>query len=204
LTNKSNRVNIACVSEVANTLKEKINHGGTYFMAWQIDVSHSSVGFAVRHMVISTVRGHFNTFSGTLNIDEANPAHSWVEAEVDAASIDTRDANRDNHLRAADFFDVENYPKITFKSTSVEKNGDDYQVIGDLTLHGVTKAVAFDVEYSGIIKDPYGLNRAGFTATSKISRKEFGITFNGVLETGGAMVGDEVKLTLDFEAVSQS
>ena len=172
-------------------------------MSWTIDTTHSTVGFAVRHMVISTVRGHFNTFNGTLNIDEANPTNSWVEAEVEAASIDTRDANRDNHLRSADFFDVENFPKITFKSTSVEKNGDNSKVIGDLTLHGVTKPVAFDVEYSGIIKDPYGLNRAGFTATSKISRKEFGITFNGLLETGGAVVGDEVKLTLEFEAISQ-
>lgn len=172
-------------------------------MAWNIDTTHSTIGFAVRHMLISTVRGHFNTFSGTLNIDEANPANAWVEAEVEVASIDTRDANRDNHLRSADFFDVENFPKITFKSTSVEKNDDDYKVIGDLTLHGVTKPVAFDVEYSGIIKDPYGLNRAGFTATSKISRKEFGITFNAVLETGSAMVSDEVKITLDFEAISQ-
>jgi polyisoprenoid-binding protein YceI len=139
-----------------------------------------------------------------LNIDEANPANSWVEAEIDASSIDTRDAGRDGHLRTADFLDVENFPKITFKSTKVEPTGgNEYNIIGDLTLHGVTKPVVLKAEYSGTIKDPYGLNRAGFEAHTKISRKEFGIAMNPLLETGGAVVGDEVKVDLDLEAVTQ-
>jgi polyisoprenoid-binding protein YceI len=155
-------------------------------------------------MMVSTVKGHFNVLSGTLNIDEANPANSWVEAEIDAASIDTRDTNRDNHLRAADFLDVEKFPKITFKSTKVEPAGDnEYNIIGDLTLHGVTKPVVLKTEYSGTIKDPYGLKRAGFEAHTKISRKEFGIAMNPLLETGGAVIGDEVKIDLDLEAVTQ-
>jgi polyisoprenoid-binding protein YceI len=172
-------------------------------MAWTIDISHSHVGFNVRHMVVSTVRGEFGKFSGTLNFDETNPANSSVEAEVETASISTRDANRDNHLRSADFFDAEKYPTITFKSTSVAKAGDDYKVTGDLTLHGVTKSVTFTVEYSGIIKDPYGLQRTGFSAKSKINRKDYGLVWNGLLETGGAVVSDEVKLELEFEATQQ-
>lgn len=173
-------------------------------MAWQIDASHSRVGFAVKHMMVSTVKGQFNTFSGTVNIDEANPANSWVEAEIDAASIDTRDAGRDGHLRTADFLDVEKFPKITFKSTKVESTGgSEYNVTGDLTLHGVTKPVVLKAEYSGTIKDPYGLKRAGFEAHTKISRKEFGIAMNPLLETGGAVISDEVKIDLDLEAVTQ-
>lgn len=173
-------------------------------MAWQIDATHSHIGFAVRHMLVSTVRGQFNVFSGTLNIDEAHPEKSWVEAEADVASIDTREAARDNHLRSADFFDAEKFPKLTFKSTNVAKDGDDYKVTGDLTIHGVTKPVVFSVEYSGQIKDPYGLQRAGFSAKTKISRKEFGLVWNGLLETGGAVVGDEVKIELEFEATYQA
>ncbi|GCF09693.1 YceI family protein [Dictyobacter arantiisoli] len=172
-------------------------------MAWTIDATHSNIGFAIRHMVVSTTRGHFTAVSGTLNIDEATPANSWVQAEADVASIDTHDANRDGHLRSADFFDAEKYPKITFKSTNVTKAGSDYKVTGDLTIRDVTKSVTFDVEYSGIIKDPYGLQRTGFTATTKISRKEFGLVWNGLLETGGAVIGDEVKLNLEFEATQQ-
>ena len=173
-------------------------------MAWQIDASHSQIGFSVRHMMVSTVRGRFSTVSGTLNIDEANPANSWVEAEADTASISTNDANRDGHLRSADFFDAEKFPKVTFKSTSVAKDGDNYKVTGDLTMHGVTKPVTFTVEYSGVIKDPYGLQRAGFDAQAKINRKDFGLGWGGVLETGGAIVSDEVKISLEFEATLQN
>jgi len=173
-------------------------------MAWQIDASHSQIGFSVRHMMVSTVRGRFSTVSGTLNIDEANPANSWVEAEADTASISTNDANRDGHLRSADFFDAEKFPKVTFKSTSVAKDGDNYKVTGDLTMHGVTKPVTFTVEYSGVIKDPYGLQRAGFDAQAKINRKDFGLGWGGVLETGGAIVSDEVKIILEFEATLQN
>ena len=172
-------------------------------MAWTIDTIHSHIGFSVRHMVVSTVRGDFGTYSGSVNFDELNPANSSVEAEVEIASINTRDANRDNHLRSADFFDAEKYPKATFKSTSVEKSGDDYKVTGDLTLHGVTKPVTFTVENSGVIKDPYGLQRTGFSAKAKINRKDYGLTWNNLLETGGAVVSDEVKIELDFEATQQ-
>lgn len=174
-------------------------------MAWNIDATHSHVTFAVRHMMVSTAKGKFNVLGGTLNLDDANPANSLVEAEVDAASIDTGDPNRDNHLRAPDFFDVEKYPKITFKSTKVEPAGDnEYKVTGDLTLHGVTKPVVFNVEYSGQIKDPYGFQRAGFSAKTKISRKEWGLTWHTLLESGGAVVGDEVKIELDVEAITKA
>ncbi|GER88344.1 polyisoprenoid-binding protein [Dictyobacter vulcani] len=172
-------------------------------MAWTIDASHSHIGFAVRHMVVSTVRGQFNAVRGTLNLDEANPAASSVEAEVDAASIDTHDGNRDGHLRSADFFDVEKFPTITFKSTKVENSDGDYKVTGDFTMHGVTKSVTFDVEYSGFVRDPYGLDRAGFSAQTKINRKDFGLTWGALLETGGAVLSDEVKLNLEFEATQQ-
>lgn len=174
-------------------------------MPWNIDASHSHATFSVRHMMVSTVKGKFNVLRGTLNLDEANPLNSWVEAEVDTTSIDTGDPNRDKHLRSPDFFDVEKYPKITFKSTKVEPAGDnEYKVTGDLTMHGVTKPVVFSVEYSGEIKDPYGLRRAGFSAKSKISRKEWGLTWNNLLETGGAIVSDEVKIEIDLEAVTKA
>jgi polyisoprenoid-binding protein YceI len=174
-------------------------------MTWNIDATHSHAAFSVRHMMVSTVKGHFNVLSGTFNIDEANPTNSSVEAEVDVASIDTHDANRDKHLRSSDFFDVEKYPKISFKSTKVEAAGDnEYKVTGDLTMHGVTKPVVFNVEYSGIVKDPFGFRRAGLSAKTKISRKEWGLTWHTLLEAGGAMVGDEVKLELDIEAVTKA
>jgi polyisoprenoid-binding protein YceI len=174
-------------------------------MVWNIDAAHSHVTFAVRHMVVSTVKGRFKGLSGTLEIDTANLANSWVQAEVDAASLDTNEPDRDKHLRAPDFFDVEKYPKITFKSTKVEPTGDnEYKVTGDLTLHGVTKPVVFDVEYSGEVNDPYGFRRAGFNAKAKISRKEWGLTWNALLEAGGAVVSDEVKIEIDLEAVTKA
>jgi polyisoprenoid-binding protein YceI len=190
-------------------MKLLINHDYTpreaISMAWNIDAMHSHVTFSVRHMVVSTVKGHFNVLSGTLDVDAANPANSWVRAEIDAASIDTNEPNRDKHLCAPDFFDVEKYPKITFKSTEVEPVRDnDYKVTGDLTLHGVTKPVIFDVEYSGEVKDPYGFRRAGFSGKTKISRKEWGLTWHTLLETGGAVVSDEVKIEVDLEAVTKA
>jgi polyisoprenoid-binding protein YceI len=174
-------------------------------MTWNIDATHSHVTFSVRHMLVSTVKGKFNVLSGTLNIDDANPANSSIEAEVDAASIDTNEPNRDNHLRSPDFFDVEKYPKITFKSTKVEPAGDnEYKITGDLTLHGVTKPVVFEVEHSGEVKDPYGFRRTGLSAKTKISRKEWGLTWNNLLETGGAVVSDEVKIEIDLAAVTKA
>ncbi|GCE47494.1 polyisoprenoid-binding protein YceI [Thermosporothrix hazakensis] len=174
-------------------------------MTWQIDPSHSRVGFSVKHMMISTVRGQFNSFRGTLNIDEQNPAASWVEAEVDVASIDTGDSNRDAHLKSGEFFLAEEYPTITFKSTKVEPAGEgEYKVTGDLTLRGVTKPVVFDVEYGGQGKDPFGNVKAGLYARTKINRKDFGVNYHVVLESGGLLVGDEVKLELELEAVKSA
>ncbi|GCE11297.1 polyisoprenoid-binding protein [Tengunoibacter tsumagoiensis] len=171
-------------------------------MAWEIDATHSQVVFAVKHMVVSTAKGSFNVFRGSLNIDTETPSNSWVEAEADVASLDTRDKNRDGHLLSPDFFDVEKYPTITFKSTNVESvGGNDYKVTGDLTIHGVTKSVVFDAEYGGQVKDPYGLQRAGVNAHTKISRKDFGLTWSATLETGGLVLADDVKIEIELEAI---
>jgi polyisoprenoid-binding protein YceI len=173
-------------------------------MAWEIDPAHSQATFAVKHMMISTVKGHFNVISGHLHIDEQNPANSWVDAQVDASSIDTRDERRDGHLRSPDFFDAEKYPTINFKSTKVEHiEGNEYRVLGDLTMHGVTRPVAFNAEYAGQGQDPWGGQRAGLSATAKINRKDWGLTYNTALEAGGVMVGEEVKIEIDLEAVNK-
>jgi polyisoprenoid-binding protein YceI len=173
-------------------------------MAWEIDPSHSQATFSVKHMMISTVKGHFKVLSGHLHIDEQNPANSWVDAQVEAASVDTRDANRDGHLQSPDFFDAASYPTITFKSTKVEPDGDnEYKVLGDLTIRGVTKPVVFKAEYSGQGKDPWGGTRAGLTATTKIDRRDFGLTFNAPLESGGVLVSNDVKIEIDLEAGSK-
>ena len=173
-------------------------------MAWQIDATHSQVIFSVKHMMISTVKGQFDVLGGKLEIDEQRPENSWVEAEVDVASINTRDPNRDGHLRSPDFFDTEKYPTITFKSTKVESVGDnEYRVTGNLTMHGVTKEVTFAAEYSGQLKDPYGLQRAGLSAKTTINRKDFDLNWNAVLETGGVAVSDKVTIEIDLAAVQK-
>jgi polyisoprenoid-binding protein YceI len=173
-------------------------------MSWQIDPSHSDVGFSVRHAMVATVRGHFNVLSGVLEIDEAHPESSSVEAQVETTSIDTRDTNRDGHLRSADFFDVDKYPVITFKSTKIESKGDNnYKVVGNLDLHGVTKEVTFDADYSGQAKDPFGNQRAGLSARTTINRKDFGLNWNAALEAGGFLVSDNVKIELDLSAIQQ-
>ena len=172
-------------------------------MAWNIDTAHSEVTFSVKHMMVSKVTGSFNIFKGSLEIDENNLDSSWVEAEADASSVDTRDDRRDGHLRSPDFFDAEKYPVITFKSKNIEKKGgSEYKVLGDLTLHGVTKEVVFDADYAGqVAKDPFGLRRAGLTATTTINRKDFGLGWNQALEAGGVMVGENVKIEINLEAV---
>ena len=176
--------------------------GGIFIMAWVVDASHSQATFSVRHMMISTVKGQFKVLSGKLNIDEQNPANSWIEAQVETASIDTRDEKRDAHLRSGDFFDAEKYPVITFKSSRVEHvGGSEYKVTGDLTMHGVTKPVAFIAEYFGQGKDPWGNNKAGLSAKAKINRKEWGLGWNAALETGGVMVSEDVNIEIDLEAV---
>ena len=173
-------------------------------MSWEIDATHSQATFSVKHMMISTVRGHFEVLSGKLHIDEENPANSWVEAEVDAASINTRDARRDAHLRSPDFLDAEKYPKITFKSTQVTPTGNNlYRVTGNLTMHGVTKEETFHADYSGQVKDLYGLQRAGFSVKGKVNRKDFGLNWNVALETGGVLVGEDVNIEIDLAAVQK-
>jgi polyisoprenoid-binding protein YceI len=169
-------------------------------MAWEIDAAHSQVSFSVRHMMISTVKGHFTVLSGHLHIDEQTPANSSVDAQVETASIDTRDKNRDGHLQSPDFFDAAQYPTITFKSTSVVPlGGNEYNVIGDLSMHGVTKPVTFKAEYAGQGKNPWGIQVAGLSATTKINRKDWGLTWNQGLETGGVLVSEEVKIEIDLE-----
>ena len=173
-------------------------------MAWEIDPSHSEAMFSVRHAMIATVRGHFNVISGTLHIDEQNPANSAVDAQADAASIDTRDERRDGHLKSPDFFDVANFPTITFKSTSVEPTGDgEYNVTGNLTMHGVTKPVVFKAEYSGQMKDAFGNLRAGLSARAKINREDWGLTWNAALEAGGVLVSKDVNIEIDLSAINK-
>ena len=171
-------------------------------ISYEIDPTHSSVHFSVRHLMVSNVRGEFTKVSGTIQFDPQNPAASTVEASIDATSINTRDDQRDGHLKSADFLDVEKFPAITFKSTHVQPHADGGKVTGDLTIHGVTRTITLDVEGPGTeIKDPWGKQRIGASATAKLSRKDYGLTWNAALETGGVMVGDEVKITLDLEAV---
>lgn len=171
---------------------------------WSIDPAHSHVEFAVKHLMIATVRGRFAIVQGTVRTDDADPSKAGVEVEIDADSIDTRQAQRDAHLKSADFFDVETFPKLTFKSTRIhDVDGDAFKLTGDLTIHGVTRPVTLDVTSEGRGKDPWGGERAGFSATGKIKRSEFGLTWNQVLETGGFAVGDDIKVTLDVELVKQ-
>ncbi|HYF45928.1 MAG TPA: YceI family protein, partial [Acidimicrobiales bacterium] len=165
---------------------------------------HSEVGFSVRHLGISKTRGRFGAFTGTLKIDAENPSNSSVEVEIDAASIDTKDAGRDEHLRSADFFDVEQFPTLTFRSTAVRGEGSDWVVEGDLTIRGVTRPVVLETELVGLQRDPWGNDRVGFAATTEVNREEFGLTWNAALETGGVLVGKTVKIHLDVEAIKAS
>ncbi len=170
---------------------------------WTIDPVHSVAEFKVKHMMISNVKGHFSKLSGTLTLDESNITGSKVEAGIDVASIETRDPQRDAHLKSADFFDVEKFPTMGFKSTSIKRTGDgELAVEGDLTIHGVTRKVTFAVEGpTPAAKDPWGNTRVGISATTKISRKDFGLTWNAALETGGILVGDEAVITLDVQFI---
>ena len=170
---------------------------------WTIDPSHSEVGFTVRHLMVSKVRGLFETFEGSITIAE-DPLQSSVTAEVDLSSINTRDAQRDAHLKSGDFFDVETHPKMTFASTSVVPDGDGYQVAGTLTIKDVSKPVSLDLEFNGVGADPWGGTRAGFTASGEISRKDFGIDFQIPLEGGGVVIGDKISIVLEVEAVLQA
>ena len=167
---------------------------------WTIDPAHSRAGFAVRHMMISTVRGSFGAVTGTLDIDDADPTRSSVRLEIDAATIDTGTEQRDAHLRSADFFDVETFPTLTFESRRIEATGQGrYRVAGDLTIRDVTREVVLDVEEEGRGTDPWGGERIGFTAVTKLDRAEFGLTWNQALEAGGVLVANEVKVTVELQ-----
>lgn len=167
---------------------------GTY----TIDPSHSRVGFVARHAMVTKVRGGFNDFTGTLTIDGADPSASAAELTIQAASIDTRNADRDAHLKSNDFFSMETYPELRFTSTTVEQLSDtDYRVTGDLTLRGVTKPVTIDLEYAGAVVDPWGNTRVGFEGSTQVNRKDWGVNWNTALEAGGVLVSE--KVTLEFE-----
>ncbi|ASK63693.1 hypothetical protein CFK37_16780 [Virgibacillus phasianinus] len=172
---------------------------------WNVDAAHSSLEFVVKHMMISKAKGVFNDFEAEIEADPENLEDAKIEFNVDISSIDTRKKDRDDHLRSADFFDAENHPKMTFVATDIKKKSDNnYDVTGDLTIRGTKKPVTFDIDYEGTGKDPWGNEVAGFSGSTKISRKEFGLTWNAALETGGVMVGDEVKINVEIEAVKQA
>ena len=170
---------------------------------WSIDPAHSDVSFSVRHMMVSKVKGRFGTFSGTI-VTAEDPAQSSVTAEIDLSSIDTNNAQRDAHLKSPDFFDAETHKQLIFVGKKYEANGDDAKLHGDLTLRGVTKPVTIDVEFGGIVVDPYGQTKAGFTVTGKISRKEFGLTWSAVTEAGQVVVSDEIRLNAEIQLVKQA
>jgi polyisoprenoid-binding protein YceI len=170
---------------------------------WNIDPVHSEVGFAVRHMMVSKVRGRFNTFSGQLVTGE-NPLASSVTAEIDLASIITGSEQRDAHLRSADFFEVETHPTMTYRSTGVREDDGDFVIDGELTLKGVTRNVPLKLELNGFGPDPFGGTRAGFTATGEINRRDFNVNFSAPMQNGGAMLGDKISLNLEIEAVLEA
>ncbi len=174
---------------------------------WEIDPAHTTVEFAVKHMMFTTVRGRFTKFSGTLRVDEHHPDLSGVDVDIEAASIDTGVADRDAHLRSADFLDVDNHPRITFRSTAVEgaykKEGDRFRVAGDLEIRGQALPVTLDVTFAGIGKDPWGQQRSGFEARTEIDRREWGLKWNQALEAGGVLVANSVKIEIEAQAVKQ-
>ncbi len=172
---------------------------------YDIDVEHSHIGFVARHAMVTKVRGAFTKFEGVLHIDGSEPTRSSGEIAVDATSIDTGSQQRDEHLRSNDFFDMSQYPQITFRSTSVLARGDDkYTVTGDLTVKGATRSIDIDVEYTGSAVDPFGNTRIGLEASGSLSRKDWGITWNAPLETGGVLIGDRVSLEIDISAVKRT
>ncbi len=171
---------------------------------WAIDTAHTNLGFSARHAMVAKVRGSFSDFAGTFTIDASDVSASSAELTIQTASIETKNADRDAHLKSADFLDVEKFPTITFTSTAVRADGDDIVMTGDLTVHGVTRSVDITWELTGVSQDPWGNTKVGFEGSAKISRKEFDLTWNAALETGGVLVGDEIKLDLDVEDAKQA
>ena len=170
---------------------------------WTIDPAHSTIEFVAKHMMITTVKGRFTELEGTIVADEENLVDSSVEVTMQAASIDTRNEQRDGHLRSPDFLDVENYPEVTFRSTDISGTKDEFKLTGDLTIRGVTRPITLDVEFGGEGKDPWGGTRASFSAHGKFDRRDFGLTWNVALETGGILVSNEVKINIEAQVVLQ-
>ena len=170
---------------------------------WVLDPAHTRIGFAAKHAMVTTVRGAFLDFEGTLHLDGETPAHSSAQLVIKADSFDSGNAQRDGHVKGADFLDVENHPTLTFASSTVRQNGSDFVLVGDLTIRGETRPVEIAVELEGVDKDPFGNERVGFSGTATISRKDFGLTWNVALESGGILVSDKVKITLDVSAIRQ-
>ena len=171
---------------------------------YTIDPTHTRLGFSARHAMVTTVRGQFQAFSGTAHVDAANPANSWVKVSIETASIDTGVADRDGHLKSPDFFDAEANPEITFVSTEVSRDGDDWTITGDLTIKGVSKPVSIEFESTGSARDPFGNLRVGFEGATSINRKDWGLTWNAALETGGVLVSEKVKLEFDISAIQNA
>ena len=167
---------------------------------WKVDLAHSTVGFEVKHMMVSKVKGTFDTFNASVEAtDLADLTDAQIEFTIDVSSVNTRNEDRDGHLKSADFFDVATYPEITFKSTAIEKSGDDYTVTGDLTIKDQTHPITFEIEYGGTGTNPWGVQVYGFEGKTKIDREQFGLTWNAALETGGVLVGKEIKIKLELE-----
>ncbi len=172
---------------------------------WAVDAAHSSIDFSVKHMMVSTVRGTFHDFEATIEADPTDLTTADIEFSVDVASIETRNKDRENHLKSADFFDVESHPKMTFKATKIVKTGDDeYDITGDLTIRGVTRSETFHATFEGQGKNPWGQEVAGFSAEGKINRQDYGLKWNAALETGGVLVADQVKIHIQLEATKQA
>ncbi|WP_017587330.1 YceI family protein [Nocardiopsis ganjiahuensis] len=170
---------------------------------WKIDTAHSIVGFSVRHMMVSKVRGRFEKFDATLTVPE-DPTKASVEATIDAGSINTDNSDRDNHVRSADFFETDNYPDFIFRSTGIEAKGEDFVLKGELTIKKKTRPIELSLEFNGSTVDPYGLDRAGFAASTTISRKEFGVDIEMPMDGGGVVVGDKITITIDAEFTRQA
>ncbi|MFJ7685164.1 YceI family protein [Peribacillus butanolivorans] len=172
---------------------------------WAIDPTHSAIEFSVKHMMIAKVKGSFNKFEANISANPSDLTTAEIDFTVDVASIDTRNADRDNHLRSADFFDVEKNPTLTFKSRKIVKTGDDeYDVTGDVTLNGFTNEETFAITFEGQGKDPWGNEKAGFSGKGKVKRSDYGLTYNAALETGGVLIGDQITLTIEIEAAKEA
>ena len=166
---------------------------------WTVDAAHSEIGFSVKHMMISKVKGAFTSYEATVEANEEDLQGALIDFKIDVASIDTSNTDRDNHLRSADFFDVEQFPYITFKANDIIKKGDEYELTGDLTMKDVTRPVTFEVEYGGKATNPWGVEVVAFNVEGKVNRRDFGLTWNQALETGGVLVGEDIKITLELE-----